>query len=113
MSDQYDWGVRARVIRVRELSPQDEVRWRALAARSIEPNPYFEPDALVLCTRHFAEFSDAYVVVAEEADSFYALLPLVKFQGARIPPRRVATTLGNRLRSLGTPLVDGRHLGEG
>ena len=100
--------MKARVVRVAELSARDELAWRELADRALEPNPFYEPDFLRLNARHFDRYGDTALVIACQGDTFKALLPIVGAERPRIPPRRVATT-GARptaVRPLGTPIVD-------
>ncbi len=74
----------------------------------MEPNPYFEPDFLMLSAKHFQGYADTTLVVAEDQGSFVGVLPIVRFDRPRLPPRRVATMIGTptAMRSLGTPLIE-------
>ncbi|HEY5025200.1 MAG TPA: GNAT family N-acetyltransferase [Acidimicrobiales bacterium] len=98
-----------RLVKVKGISAADERAWRALAARAMEPNPYFEPDFLMLCAKHFQGYADTTLVVAEEQGSFVGVLPIVRFDRPNLPPRHVASMIGapTAVRSLGTPLIDG------
>lgn len=82
--------------------------WRELAIRAVEPNPYLEPDFLVPSAQHFEGYADTTLVVAYEGDTFRGVLPIVRMERARIPPRMLACTNGRpaAVRCLGTPLVD-------
>jgi hypothetical protein len=97
-----------RLVKVKDVSPRDEQAWRELATRALEPNPFFEPDFLLLCAKHFEGYADTTLVFAHEHDTLRGVLPIVRFDRPRIPPRMVATTGGQptAVRSLGTPLVD-------
>ena len=100
--------MQSRVVRVADLSARDEEAWRDLAARAVEPNPFYEPDFLRLNAEHFDAYRDTTLVIACVGDTFKALLPIVGTDTPRIPPRRVATTKARptAVRPLGTPLVD-------
>jgi hypothetical protein len=79
-----------------------------LATRVVEPNPFFEPDFLVPCARHFEGYADTTLVVACEQDVFRGVLPIMNLERPRIPPRPVLSTRGRptAVRLLGTPLLD-------
>jgi len=100
--------MRTRLVRVRDVSTDDEEAWRRLGERAIEPNPFAEPDFLVLSARHFTGYSDTRLVIAQEGTEFLGVLPIVGFTGSRLPPRRIATTDGfpTAVSGLHTPLVD-------
>lgn len=97
-----------RLVKVTGISAEDQRAWGDLAARCAEPNPFFEPDFLMLCTKHFQGYAETTLVVAHESNVFRAVLPIVGFEKPRIPPRPVAVTRGRptAVRLLGTPLVD-------
>ena len=97
-----------RLVKVKDISASDERAWRALATRALEPNPFVEPDFLMLCARHLESYADTTLVVAQEGDAFRGVIPIVTFESPHIPPRTVAIT-GGRPRAgrlLDTPLVD-------
>ena len=97
-----------RLVKVKDISPREEDAWRELAVRALETNPFFEPDFLVLCARHFEGYADTTLVVAHEGDVFRGVFPVIRVERPRIPPRSVASTRGRptAVRSLGTPLID-------
>ena len=68
-------GTRARVIPVAEASEWDLEAWRDLAARSAEPNPFFEPEFVVPAAAHLEGARGAVLVVLEEADGWAACVP--------------------------------------
>jgi CelD/BcsL family acetyltransferase involved in cellulose biosynthesis len=100
--------MRTRLVRVRDVSTDDEEAWRRLGARALEPNPFAEPDFLSLSARHFAGYADTRLVIVQEGTEFLGVLPIVGFTGSRLPPRRIATTDGfpTAVSGLHTPLVD-------
>lgn len=97
-----------RLVKVQDLSPEDELAWSALALRSLEPNPFFEPDFLMLSVRHFEGYADTTLVIAQKGDAFTGVFPVVRFDRPRIPPRKVARMIGRptAVCALGTPLLD-------
>lgn len=97
-----------RLVKVKGISTEDERRWRELASGALEPNPFFEPDFILLSARHFEGYANTTLVVAQEGDAFASVLPIVRFDRPRIPPRPVATVVGTptAVRALGTPLID-------
>src|SRR5580700_5820161 len=99
-----------RLVKVKGISTEDERRWRELASRAIEPNPFFEPDFVALSAQHFEGYGDTTLVVAQEGDTFTGVLPIVTFDRPHIPPRPVASIVGRptAVRALGTPLIDAR-----
>jgi CelD/BcsL family acetyltransferase involved in cellulose biosynthesis len=100
--------VRSRVVRIRDISPDDEASWRRLAERAVEPNPFAEPDFFVLAVRHFEGFADASLVIVEDGPDFVAALPIAACTRPRLPPRRVASTGADpkQISGLQTPLID-------
>jgi CelD/BcsL family acetyltransferase involved in cellulose biosynthesis len=97
--------MRTRIISIRDLSPSEEEAWRDLAARSIEPNPFYEVDFLVPACCYLRNGKSVVLLVAEEAGRFYACLPVrpVKLPGILSPPMIISWR--NCYGYLGTPLV--------
>lgn len=62
-------------LQIGELEPVDVQRWRALGARSIDPNPFFEPDFLIPAARLLPRAPDRLLVIGE-GDTWLACLPL-------------------------------------
>lgn len=98
-------GMRALTIPLHNLSPADEEAWRDLAARSIEPNPFYEADFLLPASRHLRKGKGVALLVAEEAGRFHACLPVhhVNLATPLSPP--VITPWRHLYGYLGTPLV--------
>lgn len=95
-----------RLISVRGLSPADELRWRELADRALDPNPLGEPDCVVPAARHQAFGSEIVLAVVEQGDRFVTSLPLRPVRSwyqIRYP------IMANRIRrgsNIGSPLLD-------
>ncbi len=100
--------MQTRLVRVKDLSKDDEDAWRRLAARSLEPNPFAEPDFFILSVRHFEKYADARLVIAQEGTEFTGVLPLARVDSPRVPPRRIESTTADptQISGLQTPLVD-------
>jgi CelD/BcsL family acetyltransferase involved in cellulose biosynthesis len=101
--------MKTRLVRVQDISPDDEESWRRLGERALEPNPFGEPDFFLLAARHFPGYADARLVIAHEGSEFTGVLPVAAFDRPRMPPRRTANTAGQpkAISGLQTPLVDG------
>ena len=101
------WGVvRGRILDVAHLSPPDEAAWRDLAQRAVEPNPFYEPDCLIPAARHQTFGAEIQLVVAEDGDRFYGVLPIrhvSRWHKLRYP---IVTTQVRRMIYQGTPLID-------
>jgi CelD/BcsL family acetyltransferase involved in cellulose biosynthesis len=99
--------MKTRLVRVRDVSRDDEAAWRRLAEQALEPNPFAEPDFFILSARHFEGFADARLVIAQEGTEFMGVLPIAAVDRPRVPPRAVATTLSHpaAISGLHTPLV--------
>lgn len=95
-----------RAITIGELTASEERAWRDLAARAIEPNPFFEPDCLVPAAQHQADGARIRLMVAEEDGRFLAAVPFWFTYGWRVPYPLVTSHV-RRMQYLGTPLVDG------
>jgi CelD/BcsL family acetyltransferase involved in cellulose biosynthesis len=100
--------MKTRLVRVKDISPDDEHAWRRLGERAVEPNPFAEPDFFILSTRYFEGYRDATVVIAQEGTEFLGVVPFAGIDTPRLPPRRVASTRANPMQITGlhTPLVD-------
>ena len=77
--------MRPRLIKVRDISKDDEASWRRLAERAVEPNAYGEPDFIHVSSRHFEGYANATLVVAEEGSEFRAVLPVASIRSRRLP----------------------------
>jgi len=100
--------MKTRLVRVQDISKDDEDAWRHLSERALEPNPFAEPDFLVLSSRHFEGYADARLVIVQDGTEFKGILPISLMERARVPPRKVAHIRSRPLvvACLDTPLVD-------
>jgi CelD/BcsL family acetyltransferase involved in cellulose biosynthesis len=89
-----------RAISILGMSRSDEQAWRDLAARSIEPNPFYEVDFLAPACRYLRGGRSVKLFVAEEAGRFHACLPVA---GTNVPGIR--SSWRHMYGYLGTPLV--------
>lgn len=99
-------GLRTRILPVRAVGADDERAWRALAARALEPNPFYEPDCLVPAALHQHFGAEIDLVVAEDDGAWRAVMPIRRLRRWRQVPYRFVTTQVRRMTYLGTPLVD-------
>ena len=88
-------------------SASDLARWRELAARAIEPNPFFEPEYVLPLARGLGQQAQVQLLVARDGDEWQACLPVHSPKGWHgIPLRSLSTWRGHVLYGLlGTPLV--------
>jgi CelD/BcsL family acetyltransferase involved in cellulose biosynthesis len=94
---------RIETLRIAELDVGQVARWRELAARAIQPNPFAEAEFVLPASEHLADGPDRLLVVAD-ADGWRACLPLAR---TRIRALTRADEAGvRRYGFLSTPLVD-------
>jgi len=99
----------ARTVLLSDVTPEEEARWRDLAARAAEPNPFLDPAFLRTAERWFPTAAGIRVVVVEDEDRMLALLPLSvepRFQGLPLPYATTAGPFLSRRAPLCAPLVD-------
>lgn len=91
-----------RLLPIDELDEPQVGRWRELARRAVEPNPFFEPEFL-LPAAEAAGASRPHLVVAEEGAAWVGCLPVAQARWRRALP--VWRTWRGMYGYLGTPLV--------
>ena len=89
-----------------EVGPKDEVAWRHLAARAIDPNPLFEPDCVVPAAVHQSFGQEIDLVLAEEDGVIYGCMPVRQVRRWRRFPYPFVTTEVRRMIYCGSPLLD-------
>jgi CelD/BcsL family acetyltransferase involved in cellulose biosynthesis len=89
------------------ISASDLTRWRELAARTIEPNPFFEPEYVIPLAQGLGQQDEARLLVAHDRDGWQACLPVHPAKSWHgVPLRSLSTWRGHVLYGLlGTPLV--------
>ena len=92
-----------------DVSASQLVAWCMLAARAVEPNPFFEP-AFVLAAARRAGAQRGALLVVERRGEWIACLPV---QPRGTPPFGALRTWWHPYCFLGTPLVDRDHVDEG
>jgi CelD/BcsL family acetyltransferase involved in cellulose biosynthesis len=97
--------VRARFVGLSDLTDRDVSAWRELAARAIEPNPFFEPDFVLPAARSLDGSGGVGILLAESADGWAACLPVRRAWRWRRLPLRSLTAWRHLYCYLGTPLV--------
>jgi CelD/BcsL family acetyltransferase involved in cellulose biosynthesis len=98
--------VRVELRSLEALSGEDVGRWRTLAARALEPNPYFEPEFAIPAARHLPADGVRLLVVLEDGSGEWAAcLPVRRQARFRKLPGPVLATWLHRYAYLGTPLM--------
>jgi CelD/BcsL family acetyltransferase involved in cellulose biosynthesis len=98
--------VRAELIGLDELSEAQLGRWRELAGRAVEPNPFHEPEYVLPLARGLGQSADVHLLAVGDGDSWFAVLPVRAGPWHRIPLPAVSVWRGHVLYGLlGTPLV--------
>jgi len=92
------------VIGLRSISAAEIERWRALARRAVEPNPFFEPELALAAAEELGD-SQTSLLVVEDSDRWHACLPVRSAQFRRFLP--VQRSRSHPYCFLGTPLLDG------
>lgn len=98
-----DRGPVPALISLTSLAPVDEAAWRELARRAIEPNPFFEPEAVLAARGHLGAAATGLLVI-REGGRWTACLPV---RPIRVAGRGVVLRSWPHLYAfLGMPLVD-------
>lgn len=98
--------MRARLIPLPELTERDLVAWRELASRSLEPNPFYEPEYVLPLARGLAQSSSTGVLAVSDGAEWLACLPVASGRWHRIPAPALSAWRGHPLYGmLGTPLA--------
>ena len=103
--------MRAEPIAATELSSAELAQWRDLAARAVEPNPFFEPDYALPLARGLGQEEELALLVVRDGERWLACLPVHTVERwHRIPLPSLATWRGHELYGLlGTPLISPEH----
>ena len=80
--------------RFEDLTPADLAAWRALAAEAAEPNPFFEPEALLPAARYLRRHPVELLIV-QDTDGWIAAVPVERrIRYGKLPgPCRLASGL--------------------
>lgn len=87
------------------LTPTDLGRWRNLAGRAAEPNPFFEPEFVLPAASHLGE-PDTALLVVREGDDWLGCVPVRRLPRWRRIPFPCVAAWVHLYCFLGTPLVD-------
>ncbi len=90
----------------RSLPAEDA--WQRLAARAIEPNPFFTPAVLTAALQSFGASRVTIATAVDGAGRLSALAPIRPFRLGRIAPAVAVWT--HLYGPLGTPLIDGENI---
>jgi len=103
--------MRGRLISPNELTPADVAGWSKCAARSLEPNPFLEPNWLLPALKYLDEAPATKLVLAESGNGIQAVVPIMEItadqgnEGGHGKHAAVKTRVAPTAISLGTPLV--------
>jgi CelD/BcsL family acetyltransferase involved in cellulose biosynthesis len=93
------------LIRIDDVREPELGRWRELAARALEPNPYFEPEFVLPAAQRLGEETAALLVVADGNGDWLGCLPVCfPARWKRLPIAAVAAWR-HLYCFLGTPLL--------
>lgn len=100
------------ILEARVLSSCSEIveAWSHLAARALEPNPFFEPGFLLAAAQHLVAFRDVTVLLAWQGAGegpqrrLLGFVPVFSRQGFFLPDALLG--LGDRRVASGAPLLD-------
>jgi CelD/BcsL family acetyltransferase involved in cellulose biosynthesis len=107
-----DAALSLREYRAGELSRGHVARWRELADRSLDPNPFLEPEFVVPLLKHLGGASRL-VVVEEPATSRWLAAGLFQRDlGCRVFPLPHLASHSSPYTFLDQPLLDGERAGE-
>ena len=95
-------GVTLRVARAAGLSDAELSAWSELAARALEPNPFFEPEMVVPATRLYP---NAEVALIEAGSELIGAVPVERSSRWRRVPVSSLAAWCHRDSYLGTPLL--------
>lgn len=94
-----------RLVALREVDERLLGRWRELAAGAVEPNPFFEPEALLPAARLLADGERAQLLIVESGAELLLALPVVSASSFRRVPVPALTSWHHDYSFLGTPLM--------
>jgi CelD/BcsL family acetyltransferase involved in cellulose biosynthesis len=86
------------------LPDSDLAAWHELAARAIEPNPFFEPRFALPAVEGLAHGGTVSLLVVEDGGAWRACMPVARARLGGVP---TLTSWRHDYGFLGTPLVDG------
>ena len=98
-----------KLVPLSELGRRELARWRELADRSLEPNPFFDPSFVLPAARSVGESDDVAIMRMERDGDWVACLPVV-IERKLVGSPFVLATWRNPYSFLGTPLVAPGHL---
>lgn len=90
---------------VLELEAPLVAQWQELAARAIEPNPFFAPEMVQAAARWLPGGSGDRLLTVHDGDELVLALPVRRRRGHRHVPVPALVGWGHRHCYLGTPLV--------
>jgi CelD/BcsL family acetyltransferase involved in cellulose biosynthesis len=97
-----------RLTPIEDLSDAQLGAWRELAARAVEPNPFFEPEFVLPAVRHL-EARRVALLSVERGGELMACLPVRRHS---VGPLSTLAAWHHPYTFLGTPLADGSDLAD-
>jgi CelD/BcsL family acetyltransferase involved in cellulose biosynthesis len=94
------------------LSPSDVARWRDLAGRSAEPNPFHEPELVLPAIAHLPHARVRLLVASDAAGDWLGVLPVKRSALWRRVPTPSVSVWRHPYAFFGSPLVDRDHVGD-
>lgn len=92
-------------LRLCDLTPADLDAWTDLSTETEEPNPFYEPGAVLPAARHLTGGRDVHLVLVREGQQLLLALPVRRAQRFRRMPVPALTGWRHPYCYLGTPLV--------
>ena len=95
----------ARFLALEEVGARERAAWHELATRSVEPNPFLEPECVLAAAKHLHESHTALLVVEGSGGEWTGCLPVkrgLRYRGMWFP---ALSTWRYTYAPLGTPLI--------
>ena len=97
--------MKAELVGVAELTPQDLDAWRTLSTRAIEPNPFFDPDFVLPAAEGRSESECVAIARVRSGNEWLGCLPVRRYRRWHRLPLACLATWRHSYCLLGTPLV--------
>lgn len=98
-------AMRPSLLPMADVRQADVERWRELAGRALEPNPFFEPEFVLPGATHLESLAVGLLVVTGPSEEWLACLPVSSITRWRRLPVAALAAWRNLYGFLGTPLV--------
>jgi CelD/BcsL family acetyltransferase involved in cellulose biosynthesis len=95
----------AHLVPLADLEDRDLAAWRELADRTVEANPFFDPDYVLPAARGLGEWDDVAVLSVRNGSDWTACLPVRRYSRWHRLPLPCLATWQHSYCLLGTPLL--------